>query len=520
LDKRKTGILTIFIILTALIILLGGYFEARAMRWGPWAFSDSAAYVSAARNFTGGKGFVIINSNNSITQVTEFPPLYPFLLSLFLGKDGDPNIAIRWLNLALFAVFIASAGFILYSITQDLFLSILGELGIMVFPIMTQTFSSVMSETLFIPLLYIILLTALFFLQKRSKWIFVLLVFFSMLLPLTRYAGILFVVTTALLILIFYQDRIRVKSRLILCYLTASLLPVGLWFLKLYLLSDKVGGKRFTFDPALLSGFFESVQSEFKVLSTWLPYYGVYKNNLLDILLLWGFLVLFAALAVVVIIHPQKHPHKPLDLKYILFTGTGIHLMAYLIFIAFTHTITVPQIDIIDRMLAPIYPMMVLFLVVSLSILVEKKNIPLYLGIMLVSIFIIRFYTLKSNSYIADMESSGHGYSARQYQESGIIDQLEALPENQRMISNSAGFVLYYTNRFPLQIDQFANHTYGIGKGYGEEWMREKDAVLILLYPDFRNYYGDTATQLLQTITNGLTVIYEDEVSGIYTYPD
>ena len=118
------------------------------------------------------------------------------------------------------------------------------------------------------------------------------------------------------------------------------------------------------------------------------------------------------------------------------------------------------------------------------------------------------------------MHSLGHGYSAREYQESGIIQQLEALPEHQRMVSNNAGFVLYYINRFPLQVDQFANRTYGRKHGYGEESFREGKSVLILFFPEFRNVYGqETAETLLPTVINGLDVLYEDKVGGIYAYP-
>ena len=43
------------------------------------------------------------------------------------------------------------------------------------------------------------------------------------------------------------------------------------------------------------------------------------------------------------------------------------------------------------------------------------------------------------------------------------------------MISNDAGFILYYTNRFPVQIDQFANRVFGRHNGYGERSFREKE---------------------------------------------
>jgi hypothetical protein len=117
------------------------------------------------------------------------------------------------------------------------------------------------------------------------------------------------------------------------------------------------------------------------------------------------------------------------------------------------------------------------------------------------------------------MNLNGRGYSSREYQDSGIIDQLKALPEDRLMISNSSGFILYYTNRMPVQIDVFHKRNFGRHNGYGERTFREKGAALILILPDFRNVYGDSADELFTTITDGLDVDYRDEVSGIYYYP-
>ncbi len=196
-------------------------------------------------------------------------------------------------------------------------------------------------------------------------------------------------------------------------------------------------------------------------------------------------------------------------------------LGAYLLFIAFTHSITIPQIDIIDRMLSPVYPFFVLLVIASLYFAMEAGGWQriLYYSAILAILIVLRFNFLTTLAYVNELKTFGRGYSARQYRQSGIIEQIKEIPENQRMVSNSAGFVLYYTNRFPIQVNQFANRTFGMKNGNGEKWFREKGASLILFFPEFRNYYGDTADELLSTITNGLDVYYLDDVSGIYYYP-
>ncbi len=191
----------VFLILSILVAFLGSYFILEATNWGPWAFSDSAAYVSAARNFSGGRGFVIINSNNSTTQVTEFPPFYAFFLSIFLGENGDPNTILRWVNIALFVTFLFVFGCILYYYTHNSLISASGMLFCVTSPIILEIFSGVMSETLFFPLLAVIILLFQVYLGSENRSIFILLIVFSCLLPITRYAGTLFVIVTGILIL-------------------------------------------------------------------------------------------------------------------------------------------------------------------------------------------------------------------------------------------------------------------------------------------------------------------------------
>ena len=42
---------------------------------------------------------------------------------------------------------------------------------------------------------------------------------------------------------------------------------------------------------------------------------------------------------------------------------------------------------------------------------------------------------------------------------------------------------------------------------------------LVLLVPDFYNYYGQQAAELYSLLTTGLKVAYQDPVSAIYYYP-
>lgn len=504
-----------FFIATLILCILGGVIIFRATTWGPWAFSDSASYISAAKNFSIGNGFVIVNSNGSQTRVTEFPPFYPIFLSLFLGSEGNPFVLLRFVNIALFVAFIILLGCFLYYSTRNTIISTLGILICLSAPIIVETFSGVMSETLFLPLLLSILLLAYIYIQKKETHIFILLVVLSALLPITRYAGSLFVAVTAILIFALSNDKFMVRFKQAALYVAIAMLPLGLWFGKLYIQLNKVGGKSFNFGFDLFKSLLSSILAELDVVKRWLPYYGIYDNPIIDKFLSIGGLIVFFTLIALFILNLQKKENKS---NRNLFVFSIISLIGYILFIAFTHSITIPQIDIIDRMMVPLYPLFAGMIISGLAFLFTNNQRLLSIFAIGALLIILRFNFLSSFVYIDEMQENGHGFSAREFQEAGILEELKSLPEDQRLISNSSAFVLYHINRFPLQINQFANMPFGDHNGYGEKTFRDREAALIIIYPHFRNYYGDSADQLLENITDGLIVAYQDDVSGIYYY--
>ena len=86
------------------------------------------------------------------------------------------------------------------------------------------------------------------------------------------------------------------------------------------------------------------------------------------------------------------------------------------------------------------------------------------------------------------------------------------------MISNLSGFVLSYTNQYPIQVNDFTNFSFGSGNSYREVPFRGNHAALIILFSDFSNYYGGESENFLLTITNTLNAKYVDNEGGIYFY--
>lgn len=516
---EKSNLVFLVYVLLAVIAVIGGYFIYQATYWSPWAFSDSAAYLSAARNFDSGNGLGIINSNGSITRMTEFAPLYPVILSILTGTDGNLIQTSRWIDIISFTASIYLVGLLVFSATHDFLSAIIASVFMVFSPVMVDAFSGLMSEPLFILLMCMQIYLLWKYLNSPSTGYFFLLLIVTFLLPLTRYAGIVLVVSAGFLIILFDKSKSRRRFFKGLGFTIFGLLPIGLWFLDLYLVLDKVGGKRFTLDFSIIRSFFESLSSEYLVMRTWFPYFGVYDNSTINLIIEVFFSVLMALTLIFGVILVLRN-RTSLQKQHRLFALAFTLFVFYLAFIAFTHSITIPQIDIINRMLAPTIPLLLLAISSVFSFRQQKILQPaVYLPLLLLLIFSARFYFLITTSKVNEYHAYGFGFNSREVQESDFLAELKKIDLNKPMISNSAAFVLFHTNRFPVNISQFHNRQYGSAEGYGEKTFRERHAPLIIHLPDFYNTYGADSEQLLTTITKGLEVSYSDPVGAIYYYP-
>lgn len=517
--SNKSNLVFPVYILLPVIAIIGGYFIYQATYWSPWAFSDSAAYLSAARNFDNGYGLVIINSNGSITRMTEFAPLYPVIMSILTGSDGSFIQTARWIDIITFTASILLIGFLIFSASNDLFSATIASAFMALSPVMIDAFSGLMSEPLFILLACLQICFLWKYLNFPSaKW-FILLLMASLLLPIIRYAGIVLVVSAGFLIIIFDKSKFWQRFFKGLGFTTFGLLPIGLWFLDLYLELEKVGGKRFTLDFSIIRSFFISTYNEYLVMRTWFPYFDIYENTTINLLIEAFFSILITLTLIFGVILAIRNRNS-LQKLHLLFSLACTSLVFYLAFIGVTHSITIPQIDIINRMLAPVIPLLLLAIISVFSLSKQKRLQPaVYLPFLLLLIISARFFFLITSSKIYEYRANGFGFNSREVQESGFLAELEKMDPKKPMISNSAAFVLFHTNRFPINISQFHNRQYGSADGYGEKTFRDRNAPLIIHLPDFYNTYGADAEQLLSTITEGLEVFYSGPVGAIFYYP-
>lgn len=504
-----------------LLAFLGGYLAFHAMKWGPWAFSDSSAYVGAARNFASGNGFVILQSTAQEKVLIEFPPFFPMLLSIFGGNELDYISTIRWCNIFLFSFSIFLFSQIIYIATRKHFFSIFATLFFILSPQIVATYTSALSEPLFLFLLLLQLFLIQLIFQKDKKILRISFFVVSLLLPITRYAGVLFIVFFGIgLFASLRNSPLLIRIRNTIIYYIIALLPVGLWGLSLFYKFDIYGGKRFSFKTTIFQDIAISIIEELKVLKLWIPYVETYLDTITETLIISIFSICFISLVGWTTKQLLFSKRENESMKKHFFFLIILLIFGYIFFIGFTHSIANPQIDIVDRMMIPIYPLCIFIIFLSLDILTSKIEKLSFIIIFIITLSFIglRYNTLRTNTYIQTMNADGYGYTSRAYQQSGIINEIRKIPNDLEMISNLAGFVLFYTNRYPIQVNDFPNYLFGLGNSYGEASFRENHAALIILFSDFSNYYGGKSKNLLFTLTNTLNAKYVDNEGGIYFY--
>ena len=179
----------------------------RGAAWGVALHSDSIDYIAAARNLAEGAGLV----NYVGDPLVYWPPLYPLLLALPAVAGADPLRAAGPLNAALFGLTIFAAGVWLARRCESWFLAGWATLALAASPVLGRWAGWAMSETPFVLLSTLSLISLDAHLRKRRTATLVQAASLASLACLTRYAG--FALVAAALPLLALQPGASARSR-------------------------------------------------------------------------------------------------------------------------------------------------------------------------------------------------------------------------------------------------------------------------------------------------------------------
>ncbi len=441
------------VILAAAAVLAAAVYAYALAPWGPWAYTDSAAYVDAARHILAGQGVVSLQSDGRLTLLTHYPPGYPALLAgAMVFTHGDWIAAGRLVDVLSLALFLFIVGWWLYEASGWPILGLLGMVLLATGLPVARAFTSLMSEPPFL-----VLLAAWLYALWRSVcrgrrgwwWAAVLVAALSVSL---RYAGLHAGIVLVLAALAFPPEQPwRVRLRLAVASGAVFLLPFGAW-----MVYDRTAGR----SPG---GFTPPGQ--------WLPALGLFLRRsgetfltavfpawlhppLAAVVAFWLLVALVAAGWVLALSRWQRQAAAPLAALALV---AVLDALAWFPFLAFMFVFIAPPPALDFRMYTPAF---VMWLVGGLAALAAwlRAKWPQREGALRVAAAVAVVALLAwmkspasaAHQALLDMRYFGEGYTARPWQESvaeGVLHDVAALPPATPLYSTQWPAVMLWLER-------------------------------------------------------------------------
>lgn len=424
-DKKRIIILS----LIGLLGLCGTFFiQFLTDSNGVGVSPDSVAYISVARNLSNGEGFITYDGYPFLLQ----PPLYPILLSVTNTIFSvDPLHSAGLLNSILFGLIIIGTGFFLLKHLKSLALSLFGTIVVLVSYILMQSALLALSEMLFI--FFLIMYLNLFdrYEQKADLTSLILFSISVSLAFLTRYTGIVLILTGALGILFWGNSSMKEKYQHLFIFLLITVTPTGIWIFRNLILSGTFVGERgvssFTFETNL--------RLLFDVMLKW--FYKV-QIDTIQVIPLMSVITIVIFIGVIYLIRLKRTDYP----KYLL-KAVPIFLFAlfYIMLIVISSTTTAYD-KISTRLLSPVFIPVVILLFMGF----DQFNTRLKSGLKHIFISTIFFISIgywihhqvTHTAYIVTdfISRSGEEYSSDIWKNNSIINFLN----NHNEIKNSYSF--------------------------------------------------------------------------------
>jgi len=479
-------------------------------RHGAGLTPDSVAYISAARNLAEGHGFLTYNGLHLVVQ----PPLYPIMLAVIKKIIFiDPQISAGYVNAVLFGFIIYLSGLLLLRYLNSFALIFLGTVSVLISFALVQASLMALSEPLFI---FLVLLFLYYFGRYQSKRDFVSFFLFSVsaaMTCLTRYTGIIIILTGIICIFLWGRSNIKEKFWHSLVFTLIAALPIGIWVIRNYLISGTLVGQRAASSYTLLENlifFFNTVLPWYLPLNS----IGIYFIFIFLIVTTW---ILFG-------LYPAKSSRR----EAIKLIGPNLIFVLFYSGVIVISSTTTAYDQISDRLLSPIYiPVIFILFFISdkiLSWLLESLHLKLITMLFIIGIVLLISYPVKSTIHIMKdfIELSGWGYSCDSWRESETIEYVsrhKLLEKSYTLYSNEPEAVYILTNlktkRSPAKTFYNSPQLLNINQIQKDVWLSAENVCLIWFDKTNRSFLF-TIDELQKNIN--MTEVAHFKDGEIYTF--
>ena len=500
-------------------------------KFGPGISEDSVAYIAAARNILNGRGFSILFDlkgnqlnlwlpmhDNELYHILPWPPLYPFIISIFGFVGFNLIESARWINAILFGANIALILLIIRKYTKSLLLIILSAVIFITFKNMIHVHSYVWSEPLFLFLSLLGFYFLFYFLENNKIYNFLISSLSFSLAFFTRTVGISLIATGIIAVLFFSELKIKNKIICSLFFTAIGFLPFSIWTLK----------NKFFFGNTTVEFLthplkFENLKEAIITVSSWF-YLDIFPFKM-SLILLVIILIAIIFASIYISTKVKKRSTDSSDNAYKLNSRIIniflIFTFFYIFALLFARSFFDANIRMDGRILIPVFIstfiIIVLFIKRSLNYFDDKKVIKIIIFIFCEILFVFSLATLVFG--IKEFYEEGQGYDSKEWLKSDTIRELKDINLTEEIYTNEPYAIYFYLdknpNPFPTKINIYTdkkniNYIKDLNKTIEE--IREKNGLIVLF--DLRQYYLTEEKELLKDYK--LILIKDTQDGAIY----
>lgn len=444
--KNKNTIIFLYGLFGTLFILTA------TSQHGPGIFSDSVSYLSTAKNFISGKGFMDWND----TFYTLWPPLFPTLIGIISLLGTTPLMAARYINAIAFGLIIFAAGRLIFRHLAKTTFSLPATLALFSIPLILSSIR-VYSEPVFVLLVLLsVSQLAKYLKYKKPRYLYITGLFVS-LACLQRYIGVTLVITGIICLILEKKKNIYTKIQNISIFSFITCSPLGIWALRNYLFTTSLTGGRGNYE---IGKIIENIYYSLDLFSYWLIPYEVPTFIYNKITFLPKFIPSWFRISVlIIVIIFSILIYRIKDLNKKLSSLNNLELKVALIFIV-TFIITMLAISPLlnfdwsssttNRFFAPVYPFFILFLYKAAESghrHLKEKTLGSISTIILIVTILWSFYPIASASYTQVLLCYKHGQyaSSISFQQSKIIEWFKS-NRSKKIFTDANPKIIFYVS--------------------------------------------------------------------------
>lgn len=513
---QKALFLIIFPVLAMTLLLIS------TQRYGLGITTDSIAYIEVARNIQNGEGIV----DREGELVTHWPPLYPLVLAGMAKVTGLEVVKSgRYPHLLLLGSFMLLFNLALFRWEPEWWTVLLINLVLLV-SLPLGVFFMFWSEGLFLMLLMGLVLVLLLWAEKQRIYLLLVAGLLAGGLLLSRYAGAGMLVGAFLFILLFPNSSFKSRIPGLLTFGATALLVFAIWFFYAQTHTGDPVDRELTFHLVTWAHIVDLAST----LHRWtLPHYPVQSVILIILFLVWviplkkdpadpsGFFKQKWA------IFRQKIHRLSLEIK-IVWKDSQAHLRllgilggTYMLFLLISISFCDAHTPLDNRILAPVFPILLLLLTPFLK---QLMNFPrLRRGLLLCGAVVVFTTSLAAWGKYHFIFSNGEGFNGKHWVESPTLAAVATL-EGKDLYTNGHEVIWLYFPDFEGQVLKLPRKleagTSKVNENFEQEWKELRDQVLSeerqLCYFDkvvWRYYYPDREF-ILEELGNGAVVNFGD----------